>query len=268
MFPKVDISDFNVRLTKRQQEMYDEVCKNYSRYKNFLSSLQEKEEEKITFNYGIYFEILDSKFDNQIIFFLHDQNEYIVYIEEKTRRNKNYKFVEEMVSYLIHYGKNVFLSDKYDYILQILYNPCVIPYETYLSLDKEKIKDLIDNIDFSSSTYIRNAIEEYIHLICPEENKGEVMEEDKKYFPLFMEEFLPDIGLVLENADMSMFEIGVEDNVLYIRSAIVDGKKLDIFYSNEGLTYFYTHNGERDERGEKLIEMIWGKIFRLYFFSE
>jgi hypothetical protein len=265
MFPKVEISDFKLRLTKKQEEMYEQVCRNYARYKDFASLYKDKE---VMFNYGIYFKKLDSEFDEEIVFCVKDkkdEKEYIVYDDRKSSV-KNVDFLSEMFSYLIHFGKTVDQEEQYNMMVSILYDPCVIPYETYLSLDREKIKNLIDNVDLANSVYMRNVMEEYMSLILPYEDVVKIVKTDADDFINFMSyftDFIEDLNLIFRNVTLSMLDIGVEDDVLYIKCH-VEGKRMEVFYRGK-MSYLYLVNGERDEEGERMVEMIWKKIFRLYF---
>src|SRR5437868_12278148 len=86
LFPKLEIGNFNLRLTKKEKDIYDSINEMYSRYKSFLNSLYNHlgSDFIIKFNYGYYYSILERKWDNKIIFYVKDNKRY-AYIDYETR---------------------------------------------------------------------------------------------------------------------------------------------------------------------------------------
>ena len=272
-FPKIDVPNFNLRLSEEEKVFYDEMNLNWKNYRlkfqaiyNILVKIDPN--FTLTFNYGLFYQNLPSKYHSSIVYHINIlwNNIYLTYEGkiiycnkevdflsnlEVEENDEQLSFVEEMYEYLEHFETQPL---KYDFINTFIKYPCIIPYNIYRKLDFDKIGFIFEDLDDYDQVNIRNIMENYILLLFPHELKMEV---SVPIYENILSNYIPDLSYIVgDNITIEDLKIGMKNDILYInyRSEYFN---FFIYIGDKGIKVFVSDD---DEYKKKFLEKVAEKM--------
>ena len=284
IFTDLKIKNYDLRLTKKQDQYLEKINRKWNSYKknyinlsNFFSE-KYKKNFSLKFNYGIYFSILNEFYDDKIIWNFKFENidlyftyfedspeivfsyekyeDFFTSYEETLRYVSTNKFIDEMFTYIEYFDTQPF---KYEFIFDILLNPCILNYNVYKELKTDEIENLFIH-DLDEPVILKNIQEEYVNLISKQKNiknnmHFRIFEEifEEKMYELFEDD--------LQYLNLENMAIGKKDGILFI-----EHNNNFIYLSNDSLKilkiFNYNSDGKRDKEREYILKIFFNKVVK------